>query len=106
MKNQVILIGDPLIADQLSKLGQLSDSIQVVNKETHQIFSEYATQFDELNLEAAYHLEDLTPPLPKRFRGLEVKPVRDSKTNPKQGRNDLCLCESGKKYKNCCIKNK
>jgi uncharacterized protein YecA (UPF0149 family) len=27
-----------------------------------------------------------------------------SKTAPKTGRNDLCPCLSGKKYKQCCLK--
>jgi preprotein translocase subunit SecA len=31
----------------------------------------------------------------------KTKPVR---TGPKVGRNDLCPCGSGKKYKNCCGK--
>lgn len=30
-----------------------------------------------------------------------IKPVR---TEPKIGRNDSCPCNSGKKYKHCCIK--
>lgn len=97
MEKYALVVGDTLSAAQ-------SQNIQVVNEETHQIFSEYVTEFEKLALDKLYHLKDLTPPLPKRFRGLEVKPVRDSKTDPKQNRNDLCLCESGKKYKNCCIK--
>ena len=33
--------------------------------------------------------------------GPELEPVR---TEPKIGRNDICLCGSGKKYKKCCGK--
>lgn len=41
---------------------------------------------------------------PKAIRDLPpCKPVRDSKTNPKIGRNEPCPCESGKKFKHCCI---
>lgn len=48
-------------------------------------------------------LEHFYPPLPKSERGREVKPVRNSKINPKIGRNDPCSCGSGNKYKKCCI---
>jgi uncharacterized protein YecA (UPF0149 family) len=44
-------------------------------------------------------------PAPKWARGKKVLPVRDSKSNPKTGRNDTCpKCDSGKKYKRCCMK--
>jgi len=42
--------------------------------------------------------------LSKKMRGVEIKPVRDSSTNPKIQRNEPCICGSGKKYKKCCIK--
>ena len=32
------------------------------------------------------------------------KPVTVKREEPKVGRNDLCPCGSGKKYKNCCGK--
>jgi uncharacterized protein YecA (UPF0149 family) len=38
--------------------------------------------------------------LTKKEREADIQPVR---TEPKIGRNDLCPCKSGKKYKNCCI---
>jgi uncharacterized protein YecA (UPF0149 family) len=38
--------------------------------------------------------------LTKKEREADIQPVR---TKPKIGRNDLCPCKSGKKYKNCCI---
>lgn len=37
-------------------------------------------------------------------RHIELSPVRDSKVNPKIGRNEPCPCGSGKKYKKCCLK--
>lgn len=43
--------------------------------------------------------------LTKSQRLAIIKPVRDSKTNPKIGNNTPCSCGSGKKYKVCC-KNK
>ena len=39
---------------------------------------------------------------PHKNRGTRINP----RTEPKIGRNELCPCESGKKYKNCCLKNK
>lgn len=44
------------------------------------------------------------PPVPKWAIGKEVKPVRNSKIDPKIGRNEPCPCGSGKKYKDCCLK--
>ena len=46
--------------------------------------------------------ELLYPPTPKKLKGYVVKPVRDSKTDPKINRNDFCPCGSGLKYKKCC----
>ena len=39
-----------------------------------------------------------------KFKHTRVTPakVRDSKTDPKIGRNEPCTCGSGKKYKKCC----
>lgn len=34
-------------------------------------------------------------------RDLQAAPIRRS--SPKVGRNDLCPCGSGKKYKHCCL---
>jgi preprotein translocase subunit SecA len=34
----------------------------------------------------------------------DILPVRNSKDDPKIGRNETCPCGSGKKYKHCCIK--
>jgi uncharacterized protein YecA (UPF0149 family) len=42
--------------------------------------------------------------IPKKMVGVEIKPVRDSKTDPKIGRNEQCPCGSGNKFKKCCIK--
>ena len=41
--------------------------------------------------------------LSKKEREADIKPIRDSKKNPKIGRNELCPCGSGKKYKRCCF---
>jgi len=36
-------------------------------------------------------------------RGEKPKPIR--RDQPKVGRNDPCPCGSGKKYKQCCLRN-
>jgi len=38
----------------------------------------------------------------KQLKEPDAVPVRNSKNNPKIGRNELCSCGSGKKNKNCC----
>jgi RNA polymerase subunit RPABC4/transcription elongation factor Spt4 len=48
-------------------------------------------------------INDLYEGVPKKLRGKRVDPVRDSKTDPKIGRNELCPCGSGLKYKKCCL---
>ncbi|MGN1250133.1 MAG: SEC-C metal-binding domain-containing protein, partial [Candidatus Spyradocola sp.] len=39
----------------------------------------------------------------QRTQNAARQPVRN--TQPKVGRNELCPCGSGKKYKNCCGRN-
>ena len=41
--------------------------------------------------------------LSKKEREANIQPIRNSKYNPKIGRNELCPCGSGKKYKQCCF---
>lgn len=41
--------------------------------------------------------------LSKKEREANIQPIRNSKDNPKIGRNELCPCGSGKKYKRCCF---
>lgn len=53
-------------------------------------------------MSGVFMLPEFTPKI-KTHRGVRSK-VRNSKENPKIGRNDLCLCGSGIKYKKCCNK--
>ena len=46
---------------------------------------------------------DISMPAFKFKRGIP-KPCRDSRNDPKIGRNEPCPCGSGKKYKKCCVK--
>jgi hypothetical protein len=41
--------------------------------------------------------------LTRKEREADIQPVR---TEPKIGRNETCPCNSGKKYKNCCLNKK
>lgn len=41
-------------------------------------------------------------PAPRTIRGTHTQ-ARDNKIDPKIGRNTICSCGSGKKYKHCCI---
>ena len=41
--------------------------------------------------------------LSKKEREANIQPIRNSKDNPKIGRNEPCPCGSGKKYKRCCF---
>lgn len=54
--------------------------------------------------------EDMTPEIAKDIidvLGVDPKKYLNKKvgTNEKIGRNDLCTCNSGKKFKKCCGKN-
>ena len=40
--------------------------------------------------------------LTKKQKEADIQPIR---TEPKIGRNSICPCGSGKKYKNCCLKS-
>jgi len=44
----------------------------------------------------------LDPSLSKRLRAAKPKPKTQVRITPKVGRNDLCPCGSGKKFKKCC----
>jgi hypothetical protein len=56
------------------------------------------------SIDAGYRFKtDSDLPLPsKKDWHREVKPVRNSKTDPKIQRNEPCPCGSGLKYKKCC----
>lgn len=62
------------------------------------MYDEYVNMYGLIN-QADYYSMGATP---KWARGKVVKPVRDSKVDPKIQRNDPCPCGSEKKYKKCC----
>jgi uncharacterized protein YecA (UPF0149 family) len=76
------------------------DNLKEIGKPYEQVLEEMPP-FILTSLKQDYQY--LYPPVPKKLQGLEVKPVRNSKTDPKHSRNELCPCGSGKKYKHCCL---
>lgn len=80
-----IVCGGGLASSCAQALGVINN-VELVSEETKtKVFEykNYRTGFDEFN--------NLAPV--KQF-------IREQK---KIGRNELCTCQSGKKYKNCCI---
>jgi preprotein translocase subunit SecA len=97
MKKKIIVIGED--NENFKKLKDNFDIEFVENP--------YKETFENMPLEEIKILKNgydyLYPPLPKKLKNVEVKSIRNSKTNPKYNRNQLCPCGSGKKYKNCCL---
>jgi len=60
-------------------------------------YIEQLKQMEELEFMNRYNETKAIRNLPR------CKPVRNSKVEPKIGRNEPCPCESGKKFKHCCI---
>ena len=98
-----------MIIDALSPLGITFESIEQANK-CLSLISELAnhTRIQENNGHTPYEIfekyeKPLLKPLPRTpFDNSHAKSSRTQKT-PKIGRNDPCLCGSGKKYKKCCM---
>jgi len=68
------------------------------------IYNETLMSIPEKELELMKEAYDILYSKPsKKYKGLKTKPVRNSETDPKIGRNESCPCGSGKKYKNCCL---
>lgn len=84
-------------------LSSLPDSVSVVEtKDDKPDFTEYAKEAMEvikiLDRGKAFDYENQSP---KKWRNCVNIPVGSEK---KQGRNELCACGSGKKFKKCCLK--
>ena len=72
------------------------EQTNVFMQEPYPITTEYHRHFDDLE---ALHLITGERQTPKKFRNCVSVPVGSEK---KQGRNELCACGSGKKFKKCC----
>lgn len=121
---------DPLWVEHLTALDDLRDGVRLrgyaqkdplieYRKEGYEMFQKLMSQFEYNLVRKLYRLEPVTDPnlIPKNVtegRGDSMSEKLDSEPAelpPKQvtikndqviGRNDLCPCGSGKKYKKCC----
>ena len=64
------------------------------------VFSDTNGYLDDVNIEK--EIKKIKNSKPYKNRGTRIEP----RTEPKVGRNELCPCGSGKKYKRCCLKTK
>ena len=75
----------------------------IVRVQTEERLKEVASKFEENGW--IYTIE-LEPDKPEDITDLEIllNPPKTRTAEKKIGRNELCPCGSGKKYKNCCGK--
>ncbi len=115
-KKKIIVIGNNNMKEEISKkaIEILHDHENVVfiNKENTDELT-YLFPKDDLTYlyknpispEVMAHIEDIQyMELTNKEKNAEILPIRNSKKDPKIGRNMSCPCGSGKKYKNCCGK--
>ena len=120
---------DPLWVEHLTALDDLRDGVRLrgyaqkdplieYRKEGFEMFQKLMSQFEYNLVRKLYRLEPVTDPnlIPKnvtegRGDSMSEIPEAEAELPPKQvtikndqviGRNDLCPCGSGKKYKRCC----
>ena len=75
----------------------------VVNVQTEERVEEVASKFEE---NGWIYIIELEPDKPEDITDLEIllNPPKTRTVEKKIGRNELCPCGSGKKYKKCCGK--
>ena len=120
---------DPLWVEHLTALDDLRDGVRLrgyaqkdplieYRKEGYEMFQRLMSQFEYNLVRKLFRLEPVTDPnlIPKnvtegRGDSMSENPETEPDLPPKQvtiqndqvvGRNDLCPCGSGKKYKKCC----
>ena len=120
---------DPLWVEHLTALDDLRDGVRLrgyaqkdplieYRKEGYEMFQRLMSQFEYNLVRKLFRLEPVTDPnlIPKnvtegRGDSMTDNPEAEPELPPKQvtvqntqviGRNDLCPCGSGKKYKKCC----
>jgi len=120
---------DPLWVEHLTALDDLRDGVRLrgyaqkdplieYRKEGYEMFQKLMSQFEYNLVRKLFRLEPVTDPnlIPKnvtegRGDSMSENPQADEELPPKQvtiqndqvvGRNDICPCGSGKKYKKCC----
>lgn len=89
----------PEYLEKLEKLRQQEE--QQASISTYAITNPYAPYHETVVRLYGYAANDPFYKRSKRRVGIPVEP----RTEPKIGRNEICpKCDSGKKYKNCCLK--
>ena len=85
-----------------AKLGTIKKPA-IVRVQTEERLKEVASKFEENGWIYTIGLE---PDKPEDITDLEIllNPPKTRTAEKKIGRNELCPCGSGKKYKNCCGK--
>lgn len=105
-KKKILVVGHCAPANVNRLLAADNLNVEFVD-DLKEIGKPYKEVIESMPLKELQILKDgydyLYPPIPKKLQGLEVKQVRNSKTDPKHGRNEPCPCGSGKKYKRCCF---
>jgi uncharacterized protein YecA (UPF0149 family) len=69
----------------------------MITKDIEEYFFEYPMKIEDLHDISL--IADVGPRLSKKKRAL-LRPLSQKST---QARNELCACDSGKKYKHCCL---
>lgn len=95
---------------QIATIGDDKKNIVVIDDSHRTGFGHQESLFGHHHYKDVYELhnmhqyqDDFMNPVTKRMMNEpDAVPVRNSKDNPKIGRNDPCPCGSGKKNKNCC----
>ncbi len=93
----------------LQALGQ-KDPVVAYRNMGFDMFDEMVMGIREMTVRSLFHVSLRTAPQKREQLANPVETSGDSKPQPKRadkkpGRNDLCPCGSGLKYKNCCGKN-
>ena len=103
-KKRIAIIGADRPANINSLLAAAGDVEIVDINNIPEDFGLLYTKEAEYQMEMIKQCEDWRySHLSKKEREADIKPIRNSKDNPKIGRNELCPCGSGKKYKRCCF---
>ena len=93
----------------LRAMGQ-EDPVRAYQVEGFDMFEEMIESIQEDTIRNLYHLERaenmererVAEPISTNMSGDEVKKKKPTVVKDKKGRNNLCSCGSGKKYKKCC----
>ena len=91
---KVVVVGSPSKEDRLVIDENLGENIQLIYEPERNPFEVYEKVFHELPVDPNVFFPDVSKSNPV---------LQDIRREPKIRRNELCPCNSGKKYKNCCI---